>query len=57
MAIGDSDNDIDMLRAAGCPVAMGNASAPVRALARMVTATNEQAGVAVAIEAAMQEEI
>lgn len=57
MAIGDSDNDLDLLRASGFPVAMGNASAPVRALARMVTATNEQAGVAVAIEAAMQEEI
>ena len=57
MAIGDSDNDIDMLRAAGCPVAMGNASAQVRELAQMITATNEQAGVALAIEAALRGEV
>ena len=57
MAIGDSDNDIDLLRAVGCPVAMGNASAQVKALARMQTTTNEEAGVALAIEAALRGEI
>lgn len=57
MAIGDSDNDIDLLRAVGCPVAMGNASAQVKTLAKMQTATNEEAGVALAIEAALRGEV
>lgn len=48
-AIGDSDNDLAMLRAVGCPVAMGNASDEVKAAAAMVTAGNEEDGVAKAI--------
>lgn len=48
-AIGDSDNDLAMLRAVGCPVAMGNASAEVKAAARLVTADNDRDGVAKAI--------
>lgn len=48
-AIGDSDNDLAMLRAVGCPVAMGNASNEVKASAAMVTESNDQDGVAKAI--------
>ena len=48
-AIGDSDNDLAMLRAVGCPVAMGNASAEVKAAASMITVDNDRYGVAKAI--------
>ncbi len=37
MAVGDGDNDIELMRAAGFSVAMGNAVAPVRQLADAVT--------------------
>ncbi|HLI09261.1 MAG TPA: Cof-type HAD-IIB family hydrolase [Ktedonobacteraceae bacterium] len=50
MAIGDNNNDIEMLRAAGWGVAMGQASTPVKAAARAVTATNAEDGAALAIE-------
>ena len=56
MAIGDGDNDREMLGAVGLPVAMGNASQDIKALARYVTDTNEQAGVAKAILAALKGE-
>lgn len=45
MAIGDSENDAEMLRAVGLGVAMGNASPSVKALAD----DNESDGVAKAI--------
>lgn len=50
MACGDSGNDLPMLRAVGLGVAMGNASPEVRAAARFVTASNDEDGVALAIE-------
>lgn len=50
MACGDSSNDIEMLRAAGLGVAMGNASPEVMRAADAVTATNNEDGVARAIE-------
>lgn len=50
MAIGDSNNDLPMLRAAGCSVAMGNASEEIRALCTDVTADCDDDGVAKAIE-------
>lgn len=50
LAIGDSRNDIPMLRWAGTGVAMGNALPEVREAVRHVTATNEDDGVALAIE-------
>lgn len=50
MAIGDSGNDLAMLRAAALPVAMGNAPEEVRRAAVFTTATNEEDGVALAIE-------
>ncbi|MBD8979672.1 MAG: HAD family hydrolase [Clostridiales bacterium] len=45
-AFGDNDNDLPLLAAAGLPVAMGNASEKVKNLAKTVTETNENDGVA-----------
>ena len=50
MAIGDSENDIEMLKEAGLGIAMGNALAEVIAVADAVTAPNDEDGVAKAIE-------
>lgn len=50
MAIGDSNNDVAMLEYAGLGVAMGNASPRVKEVAQVVTANNEEDGVAKAIE-------
>lgn len=49
IAIGDSDNDTDMLRAVGMPVVMGNGDDAVKQLAKYVTDTNDRDGVAKAI--------
>lgn len=49
MAVGDSDNDREMLMKAGLPVAMGNAGEELKKLARYVTEDNEHDGVARAI--------
>lgn len=45
VAFGDSINDLSMLEAAGCGVAMANAEPEVRAAADAVCATNDEAGV------------
>lgn len=50
MALGDNNNDIEMLQAVGWGVAMGQASARVQAAAKAVTTTNLEDGVARAIE-------
>ncbi|MBQ9031209.1 MAG: HAD family phosphatase [Parasporobacterium sp.] len=50
LAFGDNENDLGMFRAAGTAVAMGNASDSVRQSADLVTASNEQDGVARMIE-------
>lgn len=50
MAIGDNTNDITMLQMAGWGVAMGQASAAVKAAARALTTSNREDGVARAIE-------
>lgn len=50
IAIGDSDNDLAMLEAAGISVAMGNAPASVKAICQEVTAAVEDSGVAVILE-------
>jgi Cof subfamily protein (haloacid dehalogenase superfamily) len=50
MAIGDNYNDIEMLAFAGYPVIMGNASEDLRNRGWRVTLTNDQNGVAVALE-------
>ena len=50
MAIGDNLNDLQMLEFAGTPVVMGNALAELKTRGWAVTATNDEAGVARAIE-------
>lgn len=50
MAIGDNNNDIPMLEYAGVSVAMGNGLRAVKERADFVTATNEEDGVARALE-------
>ncbi len=51
MAVGDNLNDLEMLRYAGTGVVMGNAEPLVRDITNChVTATNDQDGVALAIE-------
>jgi len=50
LAIGDSRNDVPMLRWAGIGVAMANALPEVREAVRYVSASNERDGVALAIE-------
>lgn len=49
MAIGDSDNDREMLMKAGIPVAMGNADEELKKLACYISADNSNHGVAQAI--------
>jgi hydroxymethylpyrimidine pyrophosphatase-like HAD family hydrolase len=49
MAIGDGENDIEMLSLVGWGVAMGNANSIVKAAAKAVTSTNDKDGVARAI--------
>lgn len=49
MAVGDGGNDVDLMRAAGFAVAMGNADAAVRAAADAVTEDNDHDGAAKAI--------
>ncbi len=48
-AIGDSENDREMLLAVGMPVAMGNARADIKQLCRFTTKSNAEDGVAYAI--------
>lgn len=50
MAIGDGYNDIEMLSFAGTGVAMGNAHPEIRKVADYVTCSNEEEGVAEALE-------
>lgn len=50
MCIGDNGNDLSMIQYAGCSVAMGNAIPEVKAVADFETRTNNEGGVAYAIE-------
>ena len=49
VAFGDSENDVEMFRASGAAVAMGQADDATRAAATHVTARNDEAGVAQAV--------
>ncbi len=51
MAIGDNLNDMEMLQYAGLPVVMGNSVPELKSLGWHETLTNDQGGVAAAIEA------
>jgi Cof subfamily protein (haloacid dehalogenase superfamily) len=50
LAIGDGENDIEMIQLAGIGVAMGNALPKIKSAADHVTATNDADGVVEAIE-------
>lgn len=50
MAIGDAENDIDMLESVAVGVAMGNAAEKLKAVAKHVVASNDADGVAEAFE-------
>lgn len=50
LAIGDGENDIEMLKMVGVGVAMGNAHPRVKAVADEMVGTNEESGVAQALE-------
>ena len=50
IAFGDAANDIPMLLSAGMGVAMGNAQQPVKDAADYVTASNNEDGIAVALQ-------
>jgi Cof subfamily protein (haloacid dehalogenase superfamily) len=50
MAVGDNLNDQEMLAVAGLPVVMGNAVPELKAHGWTLTGTNDEAGVAAAIE-------
>ena len=50
MALGDNNNDIQMLQSVGLGIAMGQAPPAVKAAARFVTASNLEDGAARAIE-------
>ncbi|MDF2630683.1 MAG: haloacid dehalogenase-like hydrolase [Symbiobacteriaceae bacterium] len=51
LAVGDYLNDVEMLQAAGLSVAMGNAHPAILQMAGRWTATNEEDGVALLLEA------
>jgi Cof subfamily protein (haloacid dehalogenase superfamily) len=53
VAVGDQDNDISMIRWAGLGVAMGNATAKVKAAADVIAPPVEEDGLAWVIETAM----
>lgn len=45
IAFGDGFNDISMIQFAGCGVAMGNAQAPVKEAADLITLSNDEDGI------------
>jgi hydroxymethylpyrimidine pyrophosphatase-like HAD family hydrolase len=49
MAIGDGENDIEMLQLASLGVALANGSEKTKAVANVISATNDEDGVAHAI--------
>jgi Cof subfamily protein (haloacid dehalogenase superfamily) len=54
-AVGDDDNDVEMIREAGLGIAMGNAVAAARAAADVVVRSNAEGGVVEAIERVLLE--
>ena len=53
LAFGDNYNDLEMLRAAGLGVAMGNAPDDIRDIAGFVTSDNDHDGIACALRTLM----
>jgi Cof subfamily protein (haloacid dehalogenase superfamily) len=54
-AIGDGENDLEMLREVGLGIAMGQAAPRIQQAAAWITASNDEDGVAVAIERMQRE--
>lgn len=54
-AVGDSENDLGMLRVVGTPIAMGNAAPLVKEAALRVAPSNKENGVAWAIRSCLEE--
>jgi HAD-superfamily hydrolase, subfamily IIB len=50
ICIGDNENDLSMIEYAGLGIAMGNADEDTKAAAQYITGTNNESGVAMAIE-------
>lgn len=50
ICVGDNENDLSMIKYAGLGIAMGNATEELKAAAKYVTDTNDEDGVANAIE-------
>lgn len=50
MALGDGENDVEMLKICGLGVAVGNAGAAAKSVADVVVNSNDEDGVAQAIE-------
>ena len=50
MALGDGENDIDMLKLVGLPVAVANAHPSLKEVAKYIVSSNDDDGVAEAIE-------
>jgi Cof subfamily protein (haloacid dehalogenase superfamily) len=50
MAVGDDENDVEMIRHAGLGIAMGNATAAVQAAADYVTGSNAEDGLVQAVQ-------
>ena len=50
IAFGDEDNDLEMIDFAGIGVAMGNGIDPLKNIAKEVTLTNEEDGIAIFLE-------
>ncbi|WP_238882211.1 Cof-type HAD-IIB family hydrolase [Clostridium sp. YIM B02551] len=50
IAIGDADNDVEMIEYAGLGVVMGNAKEEIKSIADFITKSNEEDGVAFVIE-------
>ncbi len=50
VAFGDAEADVEMFRVAGASVAMGQATDHVKSMATAVTASNDEDGVALAVE-------
>jgi hypothetical protein len=56
MCIGDSNNDVKMIANAGIGVAMGNSKDAVKAQAKIITATNDEDGVALVLESILTQQ-
>ncbi len=56
IAFGDNYNDIEMLSCVGMPIAMENSVDPVKLAAKFITKSNEESGIAYAIDIFLQDE-